>query len=257
MSSAGGPVLFGTAGWSLPREQWPSFPAEGTHLQRYAGRLPAVEINSSFYRPHRPATYARWADSVPASFRFCVKMPKQITHERRLLACDEPLQRFLDEAGHLGEKLGCLLVQLPPSLGFDRSSAEAFLEALRRRYQGPVALEPRHPSWLDADLLLQHARIARVAADPAPFAEAAEPGGWAGFRYYRLHGSPRIYHSAYGEDWLASLAGRLATQSEAVTHWCIFDNTAAGAATADALALGQSLGNARPGHQPEETRPPP
>ncbi len=234
-------VFLGTAGWSLPREQWPAFPAEGTHLQRYAGRFPAVEINSSFYRPHRPATYAKWAESVPAAFRFCVKLPKQITHERRLVACEEALERFLHECGHLGEKLGCLLVQLPPSLAYDAVSASAFFDALRARHDGPVALEPRHRSWLDAESLLQQAQIARVAADPAPFAEAAEPGGWPGFRYYRLHGSPRIYHSSYGDDRLDSLAARLLAQPKDATSWCIFDNTASGAATANALALQSRL----------------
>ena len=78
------PVYVGTAGWSLPREAQPHFPAEGTHLTRYAARLPAAEINSSFYRPHRPATYAKWAASVPPGFRFAVKVPRVITHERRL-----------------------------------------------------------------------------------------------------------------------------------------------------------------------------
>ncbi|AHL76310.1 hypothetical protein CH92_14925 [Stutzerimonas stutzeri] len=235
------PVLLGTAGWSLPREQWPEFAAEGTHLQRYASRLSAVEINSAFYRPHRPATYAKWADSVPEAFRFCVKVPKQITHERRLVDGEELLERFLDECGHLGVKLGCLLVQLPPSLSYDLASAAAFIEALRDRYEGPVAIEPRHASWLDAEALLQREKVARVAADPAPFPEAAEPGGWAGFRYYRLHGSPRIYFSSYGEQWLKSLAERMRGRSEGVTNWCIFDNTASGAATANALALQRQI----------------
>lgn len=234
-------VFLGTAGWSLPREQWLAFPAEGTHLQRYASRLPAVEINSSFYRPHRPATYARWAESVPASFRFSVKMPKQITHERRLVDCESLLERFLNECGHLGEKLGCLLIQLPPSLAYDPSSADAFIDALRVRYDGQVAIEPRHPSWLEAEPLLQRGQIARVCADPAPFCEAAEPGGWAGFRYYRLHGSPRIYHSSYGTDWLDVLAERLVGQPKGGASWCIFDNTASGAATANALELGKLL----------------
>lgn len=235
------PVFLGTAGWSLPREQWPAFPAEGTHLQRYAGRFPAVEINSSFYRPHRPATYAKWAESVPAAFRFCVKLPKQITHERRLVACEDPLERFLNECGQLGEKLGCLLVQLPPSLVYDPISARAFFDALRARHHGPVAIEPRHRSWLAAESLLQQTQIARVAADPSPFAEAAEPGGWPGFRYYRLHGSPRIYHSSYDADWLDSLAERLTGQPKGAASWCIFDNTASGAATANALALQSRL----------------
>ncbi|HCJ29501.1 MAG TPA: DUF72 domain-containing protein, partial [Pseudomonas sp.] len=235
------PLYLGTAGWSLPREQWPAFPAEGTHLQRYAGRMPAVEINSSFYRPHRPATYAKWAEGVPAAFRFCVKVPKQITHERRLGDCEELLERFLHECGHLGEKLGCLLVQLPPSLAYDPSSAGAFIDALRARHDGPVVLEPRHRSWLDAESLLQQAQIARVAADPAPFPGAADPGGWPGLRYYRLHGSPRIYYSSYGDGRLGSLAERLAGQPKGVANWCIFDNTASGAATADALELQQLL----------------
>ena len=81
-------VKVGCAGWSLPRVAWPEFPAAGTHLQRYAVHLNAVEINSSFYRPHQPATYARWAASVPESFRFSVKLPKTITHQQRLRDCD-------------------------------------------------------------------------------------------------------------------------------------------------------------------------
>lgn len=236
------PLFIGTAGWSLPREQMPAFPPEGTHLQRYASRFNAVEINSSFYRPHRPATYLKWAQSVPAAFRFCVKVPKHISHERRLVDCGPLLERFLSECGQLDEKLGCLLLQLPPSLAYEPQSAVRFIDELRALHDGPVVIEPRHRSWLEAETLLQQARIARVAADPAPFAEAAEPGGWSGFRYCRLHGSPRIYHSAYGEEWLGSLVERLATESKGVATWCIFDNTASGAATADALALQRMLG---------------
>ncbi len=236
------PVWLGTAGWSLPREQWPAFGREGTHLARYATRLPAVEINSSFYRPHRPATYARWAGSVPEGFRFCVKMPKAISHERRLVDCGDPLARFLDECAHLGDALGCLLLQLPPSLVYEPALATAFIEALRARHEGPLAIEPRHPSWLAAEPLLEDAHIARVAADPAPFAGAGAPGGWAGLRYYRLHGSPRIYYSSYPDECLNRLAARLAEEPADTPTWCIFDNTASGAATANALALQQRLG---------------
>ncbi len=161
------PIFLGTAGWSLPREQWVAFASEGSQLQRYAGRFAAVEINSSFYRPHRPATYAKWAESVPAAFRFCVKVPKQITHERRLVDCDELLARFLSECGELGEKLGCLLLQLPPSLALDPASAARFVEALRARHEGPVVIEPRHRSWLDAETLL--------GSVPVSYASAPEP----------------------------------------------------------------------------------
>jgi uncharacterized protein YecE (DUF72 family) len=207
-------------------------------LQRYSGRFPAVEINSSFYRPHRPATYAKWADSVPAGFRFSVKVPKQITHERRLHDCEGLVDEFLGQCSQLREKLGCLLIQLPPSLAFDNTQAEGFFKALRDRYQGHAVLEPRHPSWLtpEAMALLEKERIARVAADPSPLPGGDQPAGWAGVRYYRLHGSPRIYYSAYEDAWLQRLADLLKAAPDTPT-WCIFDNTASGAATPDALRL--------------------
>lgn len=225
-------LFLGCAGWSLPREHWPSFPVEGTHLQRYGARFPAVEINSSFYRPHRTATYAKWADSVAPDFRFSVKVPKQITHERRLHDCDGLVDEFLGQCSQLGEKLGCLLIQLPPSLAFDSVRAGRFFTALRDRYQGHAVLEPRHPSWLAPQVtaMLLDERIGRVAADPSPLPGGDEPAGWPGVRYYRLHGSPRIYYSAYEHAWLEQLARKLKAAPDTPT-WCIFDNTASGAAT--------------------------
>src|SRR3954470_11987598 len=111
-------IRIGTAAWSIPREHAAPFPVAGSHLERYAAVLNAVEINSSFYRPHRTATYERWAASVPEDFHFAVKIPKAITHERRLADVDDLLDRFLSEVSGLGPKLGPLLVQLPPSLSF-------------------------------------------------------------------------------------------------------------------------------------------
>lgn len=234
------PLRVGTAGWALPGAVQPAFPPEGTHLQRYAARFTAVEINSSFHRPHAPATYARWAAGVPDDFRFSVKIPKAITHERRLADADDLLAAFLGQISGLGEKLGCLLVQLPPSLAYDRATAEAFLASLRDQHAGAVALEPRHPSWFAAEpaRLLEEHRVARVAADPARVPAAGEPGGWPGTVYYRLHGSPRTYYSAYDEAYLRALAIRLEEAAGAADAvWCIFDNTASGAATGNALTL--------------------
>lgn len=222
----------GTAGWAIRREHAGLFGAGASHLARTATRLNAVEINSSFYRPHRPATYARWAASVPEDFRFAVKLPKQITHERRLAAADGLLDTFLAQCGALGEKLGPLLVQLPPSLAFDKHVARAFFGSLRSRHRGHIACEPRHGSWFEtaAGKLLIDFQIARVAADPA--IGRAAPGGFAGFRYWRLHGSPKIYYSDYADTFLKDLSGRLADGD-----WCIFDNTALGHAAQNALAL--------------------
>ena len=159
----------GCARWSPPRALWPEFPAAaGTHLQRYAARFNAVEIYSSFYRLHQPRTYARWADSEPEDFRFSAKLPKTITHQQRLLDGAPLLDVFLAQVSCLGDRLGCLLVQLPPSLVFDGVVVRNFLAALRDRHAGPVALEPRHASWFEApaDALLRAWQVGRVLADP-------------------------------------------------------------------------------------------
>ena len=230
----------GVAGWSIRPEHASHFPGQGTHLQRYASVFTAAEINSSFYKPHRRTTYEKWSASVPESFRFAVKMPKLLTHERRLENVGTDLPRFLEEAGGLGTKLGCLLIQLPPSLAYDPLVVETFLAALRRRHGGAVVLEPRHASWFTAaanDRIEAH-RVARVIADPLCDPAGDQPGGWPGIAYYRLHGSPVMYYSSYDDEYLDRLALRLreaATAAQSV--WCIFDNTARGAATMNALSM--------------------
>lgn len=233
-------IRIGTAGWSIRGTIADEFPGGGTHLQRHAGRFDAVEINSSFYRPHRRATYERWSGSVPDSFRFAVKAPESVTHERRLCHCDELVDRFVAEASGLGDKLGVILVQLPPTLQFDRETVTRFFDGLQALSPAPLACEPRHASWFggEADALLASLRVARVAADPPPAAGADVPGGWDGLVYYRMHGSPRMYWSEYGESALEDLAGRLEDETaRGAETWCIFDNTAAGHATRDALRL--------------------
>jgi uncharacterized protein YecE (DUF72 family) len=212
-------------------------------LQRYAARLNAAEINSTFYRSHRRQTYERWAQSVASGFRFAVKAPRIATHERRLQACDDVIAAFLDETGALGDRRGPLLIQLPPSLAYDRGVAAHFFTALRRRYDGALAVEPRHASWFEAeaDQLLSDNEAARVAADPAKVEAAGRPGGWLGLCYVRLHGSPVMYRSGYD----AAAIGRwteVLVAAGAQARWCIFDNTTLGAAAGDALALKALMG---------------
>ena len=155
----------------------------------------------------------------------------------RLKKAGAALDAFLEQARGLGDKLGVLLIQLPPSFAFDLRTASTFFAALRKRYTGGVAFEPRHASWFTprAEALLTKHHVARVAADPAVVPPAAEPGGWLGLAYFRLHGAPRIYWSSYEADQLTRYSEALrATGPKA---WCIFDNTARGAATENALAL--------------------
>jgi uncharacterized protein YecE (DUF72 family) len=226
-------IRIGTAGWSIPATYRSRFPDSGSQLEKYAARLTAVEINSSFYRPHRRTTYERWAASVPAGFRFAVKLPRAITQERGLQDYDDLLDRFLAEVGGLGDKLGVLLVQLPPKLAYDEAVAVAFFRDLIRAGIA-IACEPRHPSWFTpgADDTLRQLGVARVAADPPRAPCDGQPGGNRRLAYWRLHGSPRIYYSDYGEDALARLVGQLQE-----SDWCIFDNTAAYHALGNALRL--------------------
>jgi uncharacterized protein YecE (DUF72 family) len=231
-------IRIGTAGWSFPRAL-EGFPIEGSGLERYAAVFDCVEINSSFYRPHQRKTYERWAVSTPAGFRFAVKVPRTVTHERRLVEVSELLARFLGECGGLGDRLGPLLIQLPPSLRFDTDIVERFLTGWRKATSAATVLEPRHPTWFaePAEALLRTFQIARVAADPAVVPDAATAGGWRGLTYRRLHGSPVMYDSPYPTATLKTLAGAMAAEAQAAPTWCVFDNTRLGAATSDALAL--------------------
>jgi uncharacterized protein YecE (DUF72 family) len=237
-------ILIGTAGWSIPRAAARRFPVDGTHLHRYARVLRCAEINSSFHRPHAAATYARWAAAVPAGFRFAVKIPRTITHGQELRATRALLDRFLQESAGLGNKRGPLLLQLPPSLVFDRRIAARFLELLRSRFTGRVVCEPRHSTWFapPAEALLTQYEVGRVAADPPPAPSADLPGGWHGVVYYRLHGAPRKYWSRYDTDALARLAARLRRVPSTIDAWCVFDNTASGAALENAWELAQLVG---------------
>jgi uncharacterized protein YecE (DUF72 family) len=245
------PIHIGTAGWTLPAPHAQHFPTPGdpklSHLQRYAHRLHCVEINSSFHRPHQRKTWERWAASTPPNFRFSVKLPKTITHTAKLHNTGALLQIFLDQATGLNAgpvaKLGPLLIQLPPSLACDEALAHDFLTTFRELHPGLTALEPRHATWFTpaADRLLRSFDIARVAADPPKGSPlAATPGGSTTMHYYRLHGAPRTYYSEYPEATLKTLAQTLYTQPHPHT-WVIFDNTALGHATHNALQLAALL----------------
>ena len=149
------------------------------------------------------------------------------------------LQQFLDETSGLGVKRGPILVQLPPSLDFEPAVVARFLECLRERLPGPVVVEPRHQTWTSgrADALLRRYEVARVAADPPRAAGLELPGGWPALIYFRLHGSPRTYWSRYSTPYIDALARQVALASSSADVWCIFDNTAAGAALENASEL--------------------
>lgn len=230
------PIWVGMAGWSNPPAKAAERESAQTHLGYYAAHFSCVEINSSFYRPHQGATYARWRDETPANFRFSVKMPRGITHESHLKRCASEAARFYQEIQHLQPKLAAVLVQLPPSLEFDRRSVGTFFRSAPHLRGIRMVCEPRHSSWFTgaAESALRDLGVSRAAADPARCPGAQIPGGARRLAYFRWHGSPRLYYSKYSQQQRAAFAAAV-IEAKAAKTWCIFDNTARHAAWDDAL----------------------
>jgi uncharacterized protein YecE (DUF72 family) len=224
-------IIIAMAGWSIPKTVARQFPTSGSTLQKYASVFSGVEINSTFYRHHKVSTFIRWAESVPDHFRFAVKIPREITHQARLINIVDPFEIFLGEVSGLGKKLGPLLCQLPPSFAFDAQVIETAFREIRARYEGVLVIEVRHRSWANKEAvdLLNDLRIERVFADPAPvwkMADFEKPPS-----YIRLHGQPEMYYSNYAEDEVSEFVKLAANDS-----WIVFDNTALGHAIENALA---------------------
>lgn len=239
-----GRLYVGTSGWNyaawasgfyrgVPRRAW---------LAHYARCFGAVEVNASFYREIRPATYAAWRDQTPEGFRFCVKAHRYLTHVKRLAFPPESLQRQRHNVRPLGPKLSVVLWQLPSSLPWEARRLEHFLAAIDRWPEARHAVEFRHASWFRDDVaaLLARHRVANCLSDATdwPMWEAVT----ADLVYVRLHGHPRTYASRYAPQALDAWAARIgAWLAEGRTVHVYFDNTDAGAAPRDALALAVRL----------------
>ena len=161
--------LIGTQGWSYPDWVGPFFP-EGTPSSRYLGvyakAFHAVEVDSSFYAVPPASHFLGWHDRTPDTFRFALKMPGEVTHERRLRGGDDVVKTFCKRAELLGDKLGVILVQMPPDFTpADRSALEAFVKRLPSGFR--FAMEFRHPGWLEGDILglLRSAGVGHTLSD--------------------------------------------------------------------------------------------
>jgi len=235
-------IRIGLAGWSNPPSHKARRPSSQSHLEYYAAHFGCVEINSSFYRPHRPSTYAAWALATPRTFRFSVKMPRSITHDSGLRGTSRDMTEFFSGIEALRRKLSVVLIQLPPSLEFERRVARAFFNSIPRLSGVALVCEPRHASWFTdaAERLLADCSVARVAADPVRTTGAGSPSGDPELAYYRWHGSPHLYYSSYSDDRLDAFAGEVRHHGRSPT-WCIFDNTARHAAWDNALSFSQRI----------------
>lgn len=145
-------VAAGTSGFSYKEWQGSFYPEKlpaARMLEFYTARLPAVELNNTFYRMPGEALIKGWEERSPADFRFVLKAPRSMTHSRKLADCGEPLARFIKLASGLGGKLGPLLFQLPPFFQKDIERLHSFLALMPREVR--AAVEFRHPSWFDED----------------------------------------------------------------------------------------------------------
>lgn len=186
-------IRIGTSGWTYPHWQEVFYPPgwrASQWLEYYAREFDTVELNATFYRLPKPKTFENWRKRTPDTFLWSLKASKYITHTKRLRETQEPLERLYTTSAGLGDKLGVILFQLPPSLEFEEKAFKEFCGFLKpnRRH----ALEVRHASWISDRLfaLLQHYNIALCIADTAgryPFQEVVT----ADFIYIRLHGSTK------------------------------------------------------------------
>lgn len=231
-------IYVGTAGWTVPKIATDSFPSEGTHLDKYAQVLNAVEINSSFYRDHQAKTYKKWAEATPENFKFSVKLNKRFTHSKDFAFDEVDLQQCLLGINGLEKKWGVLLLQFSAGKKFNSSRARILYKTIRSIYKGSIVLEARNLTWMSEDSLelMKKYKISKVTADPEKC-----PGDLPGpIKYYRLHGSPDIYKSDYSSDYLNDLFLEMSSHTGDV--WCIFDNTQYGHATNNAVTIMQKGG---------------
>ncbi len=257
----------GTQGWSYPDWVGPLYP-EGTpssrYLTVYAKAFTAVEVDSSFYAIPPASHFEGWRERTPDSFRFALKLPGELTHERRLQGGDEVLRTFCKRAELLGEKLGVILVQLPPDFTpADRRALESFVGRLPDGFR--FAVEFRHPGWLEGDVeeLLRASGVALALSDgpwiPRKEVMKAAARPTAQFAYFRWLGD-RPNLESYAESlfdrnaeiagWAKVLDGLSGQVSEI---YGFFNNHYEGHSPASARKLLERLG--QPVTDPDDLNP--
>jgi len=198
----------GTSGFSYDEWKGSFYPEDlpaGERLRHYGERLPAVEINNTFYRLPKTSVVEGWADQVPAGFRFALKASRRITHQKRLVEAESETEYLLRVTSTLGAKLGALLFQMPPYLRKDAPRLAAYLELLPAGTR--AALEFRHGSWADAEvrdlLRARDCALVVVESDDQPDAELVATAGW---------GYLRLRRCDYTDAELAERAERIRAQ---------------------------------------------
>jgi len=230
-----GTLYLGTSGYSYDEWKGVFYPEDvksKDRLRYYASRFPSVEINYSFRRLPSEKTLTDWREQVPENFRFTLKANQRITHIKRLADTDEEVGVFLERARVLGDRLGTILFQCPPSLKYDKSLIEGFLA-----YLPPItryAMEFRHASWEEARPLLEEQGVAWCTAET----DEGEIGqlSWEPFGYLRLR------ETDYTDDEIKAWADRIGPALAADNDvYCYFKHEEKGVGPVYAEKLGTLL----------------
>jgi len=212
---------------------YPRFIRPTDRLAFYAEHFATVELNVTFYRMPAADAFRSWRDVVPDDFRFAVKASRYLTHTRRLLEPEAPVDFLLERASLLGRRLGVVLLQLPPSLDRQPERLARALRAFAGRVR--VAVEPRHRSWFvdeTWDLLREHGAAFVLADRRGPTTPLVATAPWT---YLRMHGGRASPRPCYGDRALRSWVGRLAElESVGANGWVFFNNDHAACAVRDA-----------------------
>jgi uncharacterized protein YecE (DUF72 family) len=236
-------ALVGTSGWQYADWRGSFYPPETPTRQwlcYYATRFATVEVNNAFYRLPERAVFERWRTQTPAGFVVAVKASRYLTHVRRLHEPHEPVNRLIERAGGLGDKLGPVLLQLPPTLKRELAALDETLAAFPSGVR--VAVEPRHDSWFvddTAELLKKRGAVLCLVDRPGwrgPFWRTAD---WGYVRFHEGRASP---HPHYGRAALRTWAERLAELYPGnATMYAYFNNDTHAAAPRDAEVLTREL----------------
>lgn len=252
-----GKAYIGTSGFTYDHWRevfYPPAVKQREWLEFYCRHFDTVEINTSYYHMPRPNVCAGWRQRSPDGFCFVMKMNGRLTHSRRLINCEEPLETFLIPVNELGEKLGPILVQLPPKFKADARRLDAFLDICptQRRW----AVEFRDPSWLceDTYAVLRAHKAALVVHDLIPEHPRITTAAWT---YLRFHGpSEEKYHGSYSDEMLRAAARRIKKHlKDGRDVYAYFNNDAHGHAVRNAASLIQFV-SGRAGSAPRRSAKP-
>jgi uncharacterized protein YecE (DUF72 family) len=236
-------IHIGTSGWSYAHWRGSYYPpglASKNWLHHYSAQFSTTEINGSFYRLPTPETVLQWMEQVPEDFVFCPKMSRYLTHMKKLKDPEEPLERFFTLFEPMRERMGPVLLQLPPMLPFSYERTDYFFERLHKDYPDrDFVLEVRHPGWLEPDALSLLFRygigfVISQSKEAFPYLEITT----SKHVYLRFHGPEALYASPYTDEQLGYYAKRFGEWvREGREVWAFFNNDIHGYAPVDAQRL--------------------